>query len=141
MTTSDAPDIREYNGPVDLEDVLWAGKFEPRILEVLPALVATRPKYLRIYKVPEDLNKVLAEINAGDARQTFRGVPAKDYLKWLPPSSYGAPRLKTFRMRPSELQRLKTLRITLGVRSDAEVLRQALSLLERATEQGAKNSR
>lgn len=129
----DAPDIREYGGPVGIEDALWAGTIEPRILEVLPALIATRPKYLRLYRVPEDLKRVVAEIHAGNAHQEFRGIPPKDYCKWLPQGRYGASRLKTFRMHQSEIQLLKKLRLTLGVRSETEVLRQALSLLGRAT--------
>lgn len=136
----DAPDIREYGGPVAIEDVLWAGTIEPRILEVLPALMATRPKYLRAYHVPDDLQRVVDDIHAGNARQEFRGIPASDYCKWLPSGGHTTSRLKTFRMHQVEIQRLNNLRLALGVRSDAEVLRRALILLERFISKDTKAS-
>ncbi len=129
----DAPDIPEYGGPVEIEDALWAGTIEPRILEVLPALIATRPKYLRMYKTPQDLKIIVSEILSGNAHQEFRGIPSSEYCKWLPKKSRGASRLKTFRMYQDEIELLKNLRTALGVRSDTEVIRQALHLLKRST--------
>ena len=135
----DAPDIAKYGGPVDLEDVLWAGTLEARILEVLPALILTRPKYLRIYRMPEDLKQVVDELRMGGGDREFRGIPAKDYCKWLSNGVGGVSRLKTFRLHQEEIQRLKSLRVILGVRSDVEVLRRALQLLEKSTGESPEN--
>lgn len=125
----DAPDIPDYGGPVELDDVLWAGKIEPRILEVLPTLMVTRPKYLRAYKTPEDLKTIIQQIRAGKATAEFRGVPPHDYCKWLPEKAFGSSRLKTIRMRPNEIQMIHTLKSKLQVRSDADVIRRGLELL------------
>ena len=132
----DAPGIPEYGGPIEIEDVLWAGTFEPRILEVLPALITTRPKYLRIYQMPEDLRQVLDGIRIGNICLPFRGISPKEYSKWLPREGRGSARLKTFRMHQDEIQQLKRLRIALGLRSDAEVLRQALYRLQQSITNG-----
>ena len=129
----DSPEIPEFRGPVEIKDVLWAGNIEPRILEVLPALLINRPKYLRVYNIPHDLKCVLEGIRTDNALLDFRGIPPKNYCKWLSPKSSGGTRLKTFRMRASEIQQLKSLRIALNVQSEAEVLRRALNLLERTS--------
>lgn len=126
----DAPEIPEYGGPVTLDDALWAGEIEPRILEVLPALMATRAKYLRTYTVPDDLREVVEAINQGNPQREFRGIPVKDYCQWLPKEKRNASRLKTFRMKQVDIERMKRLRTILAVSSDSEVLRQALSFLE-----------
>lgn len=126
----EAPGVPEYGGPVELDDVLWAGKIEPRILEVLPSLMMTRPKYLRAYKTPEDLKAVIQQIRAGKATDAFRGVSPRDYCKWLPEKALGSSKLKTIRMRPGEIQLIQHLKSRLGVRSDAEVIRKGLELLK-----------
>ena len=128
----DAPEIPEYVGPVALDDVLWAGTIEPRILEILPALMATRPKFFRTYTVPDDLQQVVHDIHTEDSQLEFRGIPATDYRRWLPEGGTKVARLKTFRMHQEDIQRLKRLRAKLPARSDAEVLRRALSFLEQS---------
>jgi hypothetical protein len=129
----DAPGIPDYGGPVELTDVLWAGKIEPRILEVLPTLIVTRPKYLRVYQTPKDLKTVVDQIRTGKATAHFRGVAPKDYCKWLPENAVGSSVLKTIRMRPEEIQMIRNLKSKLGVRSDADVIRKGLELLNTAT--------
>jgi len=125
----DVPDVPDYGGPVELNDVLWAGKIEPRILEVLPTLMVTRPKYLRAYKTPDDLKAIMQQIRAGKPTDTFRGVPPKDYCKWLPERAMGSSVLKTIRMRPDEIQVIRNLKSKLGFRSDADVIRRGLEIL------------
>lgn len=129
----DATEIPEYRGPVELADVLWAGTIEPRVLEVLPALMATKPKYLRTYGMPEDLKQIVEGIHRGNAFQEFRGIPPKDYCQWLPQSRFRVSQLKTFRLYQEDIHRLKRLRDKLGIKSDTEVLRHALSFLEQST--------
>jgi hypothetical protein len=122
----DAPGIPEYRGPVDIKDVLWAGKIEPRVLEVLPALMIRRPKFLRSYEIPEDLEKVLVGIRRGKAHEPFRGVSPERYLRWL--DGRGS-QLKTFRMQNEDIRLLKSLRIKLRESSDIAVLSKALIAL------------
>jgi hypothetical protein len=125
----DAPDVPEYGGPVELEAVLWAGTLEPRILEVLPALMLRRPKFLRNYGLPDDLEKVLIAIRNGRATEPFRGVAAQNYLRWV--NKKTSVRLKTFRLHSEDILRLQSLKIRLGETSETAVLRRALIALDR----------
>ena len=48
--------------PVPLDDALWAGTVEPRIMELLPAVLVKRPKLLRLPKeLPEDVAEVIVQ--------------------------------------------------------------------------------
>src|SRR5687768_13272417 len=61
----DVRDIPEYRGQIFLNDALWAAELEPRILELLPAIVARRPKFFVFFDLPEDLKHVVKEIKRG----------------------------------------------------------------------------
>jgi ribosome-binding protein aMBF1 (putative translation factor) len=70
---------------VPLHNVLQAGVLEPRILEILPAIMVCIPEALifRDKDVPEDLRAVTKAIRERKALAPFRGVPAQAYLHWL----------------------------------------------------------
>jgi DNA-binding XRE family transcriptional regulator len=67
---------------------LRAGNLEPRILELIPAILVVLPKALkyRSDEIPEDLVIVVNNIRNRNATSEFRGIPARNYLHWV-----GAP--------------------------------------------------
>lgn len=57
--------IKPYKGKVTIQDVMWIGKnAEARVLEVLPAALASFPSYF-IGKIPEDLKEIVHAIKSG----------------------------------------------------------------------------
>lgn len=79
-----------------LRDVLAAGEMEPRILELLPAIMIQLPEALRFTKrdIPPDLARVLKDIQQRAECAPFRGVPPQKYCHWL-----GAPIMDVARRR------------------------------------------
>jgi len=69
----------------DLCDVLKAGEIEPRILELLPAVLILLPEAVRLRKrdVPKDLAAVIDGIQNRRQCKPFRGVPPEKYCHWL----------------------------------------------------------
>jgi hypothetical protein len=59
LLTTNLEGIRPHDKPVPLEDALWAGTVEPRITELLPAVLVKKPGILRL---PKDLPDDVAEI-------------------------------------------------------------------------------
>lgn len=70
---------------VTLEDALKAGALEPRILELIPAMIVSIPKALKFVpeKLPADLARVVRNIRERKVGIPFRKVPARAYLHWL----------------------------------------------------------
>lgn len=68
-----------------LHDVLMAAQLEPRILELLPAIMVLIPDALIFNKddVPRDLAKVVNDIKKRGKCGPFRGIPQKKYCHWL----------------------------------------------------------
>ena len=106
--------VTAYRGPIDLEDVLWVGNIEPRVLELLPAILLRRPRLIRVTgEIPVDLRSVVGALKKGMATQNFRGVDAEQYVPWVkligrkqsPPSV-----LKTFRFQHADIEKLKSLK-------------------------------
>lgn len=129
--------IRRHQKPVPLDDVLWAGDVEPRIMELLPAVLVKKPSLLRLPReLPSDVAEVMHAIRHGKAAPSFRGVAPEQYLPWVTivgrrgktPSV-----LKSFRFQQEDVLRLARLRESLPARSDTAVIRMALELLEAST--------
>ena len=124
---------------VPLDDALWAGTVEPRIMELLPAVLVKKPNLLRMPKVlPDDVVEVMHAIRHGKPAPSFRGVAPDQYLPWV--TAVGrkgrAPSvLKSFRFQQEDSRRLARLRESLPARSDTEVIRMALEWLEASTKQ------
>lgn len=122
--------------PVTLEDALWAGAVEPRIMELLPAILVKRPALITMpQQLPDDVADVIHAIRHGKNAPAFRGVPAEQYLPWV--AHIGrkgrAPSvLKSFRFQRDDVLRLRRLRENLPARSETDVIRMALKLLEGA---------
>jgi len=124
--------VTAYRGHINLEETLWVGEVEPRILELLPAVLLRRPKLIEIHgEIPEDLRLVMVDLRKGIARTEFRGIPASSYQPWVervgrkaaPPSV-----LKTFRFQSEDVARLKEIKKRTGW-NETEIIRQALQKL------------
>jgi hypothetical protein len=124
--------VKPYLGNINLEDTLWVGGVEPRILELLPAVLLRRPKLIEIQAdIPEDLRLVLVDLRKGIATNDFRGIPATAYQPWVervgrkaaPPSV-----LKSFRFQSEDVARLNEIKTRTGL-NETEIIRKALQLL------------
>lgn len=130
-TLEDLPSPR----PVRLSDLLFAGELEPRVLELLPALVLKRPRMVRLpKKLPADLADVIDRARRGQELPSFRGVAPAAYLPWierLGRPGHGKALMRSFRLRPEDLRRLRQLKQRTGAPSETDVLREALAAYER----------
>lgn len=70
---------------VTLDEVLKAGELEPRIFEVLPAVMIVLSDALKLdqKEIPHDLAAILKGIRTRKAVKDFRGVPPDKYLHWM----------------------------------------------------------
>lgn len=128
-TTESAP---AHTDPISVADALWAGELEPRILELLPALLLKRPAFFRdATALPEDLAEVVRALRKNQIPPEFRGIPGSDLVRWVPrvgrrnklPS-----RLKSFRFTQQDALLLARLSQELGT-TETDVLRRGLSAL------------
>lgn len=61
-----------------VDDVLWAGELEPRLLELLPAMIVKRPSLFEdISKLPEDLGATVEALRRTKCLLTFAGYSAR----------------------------------------------------------------
>jgi hypothetical protein len=124
--------VRKVHGPVPLEAALWAGEVEPRILELLPAILLKKPGFFTATeRMPQDLKDVLTAIRKGEPPPAFRGIPGEDVLKWVPLIGHQnkLPSLsKTYRFQQEDLQLLSHLKTSLRV-SESDVIRLGLKAL------------
>jgi hypothetical protein len=125
-------DIQPYTLPIRIEDVLWAGEVEPRLLELLPALIVKRPSlFVDVAALPGDLEQAVRRLRRNLEPEPFRDIPGARLLWWLPRvGRVGAvpARLKSFRLKPDDLRLLSALAEQLQV-SETEVIRRALRAL------------
>jgi hypothetical protein len=139
-------DVAPHRTPVAVQDALWAGTVEPRILEVLPALIVKRPSlFADLSELPHDLAEAVRALRGHRTPEDFRGVPGPALLRWLP--SVGRrgklpSRLKTFRLQADDLALLEQLSGELGL-SQSDVVRRGLRHLAaaRLAEPGAGRKR
>ncbi len=124
----------KYDGKITLADALWAGTIEPRIHALVPALVLKKPAFFdKTEDMPDDLADILHAIRHGVADQDFRGIPAHDYLAWVPRIGQKGkePTLpKTFRFRQEDVALLRSLASALGT-TQSDVIRRSLRALGR----------
>ena len=120
--------------PVTLDEVLWAGEIEPRLLELLPAVLVKKPAFIEVGKVPADLAHVVAQMRRGEVPDPFRGMPGEKLMEWLPRVGHKnklPSRLKSFRFRPDDVTLLKELSEREEA-SETEVVRRALRAMKRS---------
>jgi hypothetical protein len=69
---------------IRVADALWAGEVEPRILELLPALLVNAPSLFEdAADTPDDLAEVVQSLCCGETPNDFRGIPGHDILRRL----------------------------------------------------------
>ena len=105
--------VPPYRGCIKISDYLWAAELEPRLFELLPALVLKCPGYFSdLKRCPSELRHLVRAIRRGEAEVPFHGVPKDGYLKWITrvgrrdkePTS-----LKSFRLTQQDLRTLRSL--------------------------------
>ena len=123
---------RAHTNRLDVSDVLWAGEIEPRLLELLPALLVKRPAmFVDTKDLPSDLDGVVRCLRRDVIPKDFRGIPGADIHGWLRRVGHRgkAPsRLKSFRFTPNDQRLLEHLSKELAI-SETEVVRRGLRAL------------
>lgn len=126
-------EIAPQRRPIAVADVLWAGEVEPRLLELLPALIVKRPSMFKaVSDLPDDLARAVRRLRRNLTPDEFRGLPGADLHRWL--SRVGRKdrvpaRLKSFRLTPDDLSLLSALSKRLGITETAVVRRGLRALL------------
>lgn len=129
ITTNLVVDPRK--GPVALSDVLWAGKLEPRLLELLPAVMIKKPAMVEYSRVPPDLNRVLDQLRHNETPPDFRGIPGKKLQEWIPRIGHKGKlptQLKAFRLRKEDVDLLEELAAERGL-TETDIVRAGLRAL------------
>ncbi len=130
LTTNEA--IEPHRDPIRVADALWVGQVEPRVIELLPALLVRHPSMFADPKsLPEDLAQVVRRLRRNLVPPSFRGIDGERLYRWLPEvgRTHKVPsRLKSFRFTEADLRILKALSVELQV-SETEVLRRGLRAL------------
>jgi hypothetical protein len=115
-----------------VDDALWVGELEPRVLELLPALLIKAPAlFERPLRMPADLESVVKAMRRQETPPDFRGIPGPDLARWLPRVGRKGTlpsRMKVFRFSASDLALLRELGKELGL-DDTKVVRVALRAL------------
>lgn len=139
LLTTNQP-IRANTEPLGVADVLWAGEIEPRLLELLPALIVKRPSMFEdLAETPEDLGVVVRRLRRNLEPPDFRGIPGRDIYRWLPKvgrKQKVPARLKSFRFKPEDLELLRHLSERLDL-SETEIVRRGLRELVSKLEGGS----
>lgn len=118
-------DVEPEKGPVALKDVLWAGRVEPRLLELLPAVMIKKPSLIEHATIPRDLEVVLEQLRRNEVPPDFRGIPGEKLLEWVPRVGHKGKlptQLKAFRFRKEDVDLLEELAAGRGL-TEADVVR------------------
>ena len=126
-----------YSGKLSINDYIWAAQFEPRIFELLPALVIKKPSLFKdMENCPKDLEQIVKDIKNGQAAVDYKGIPAKNYLRWVLLVGHRgreASQLKSFRFTSSDSELLHFL--SLKGYCEIGAVREGLRLLVEKTKQ------
>jgi hypothetical protein len=127
---------------IRLPEVLEAGREEPRILEVLPAILKLRPQIVARAKKDLEaypkLKKVVEYLWDPKAPREWEGILLADLRKqalrleqiWKHRQSKTRWRNINIRVSEEDLERLESLSQTLGPRSKSELIRQLIARVE-----------
>lgn len=124
-------EVEPRRGPVALEDVLWAGRLEPRLLELLPAVMIKKPSMIEYGKVPPDLDRVLDQLRHNETPPDFRGIPGEKLQEWIPRVGHKGKlptQLKAFRFKKEDVDLLEELAAERGL-TETDVIRAGLRAL------------
>jgi hypothetical protein len=121
--------VLSHNQPIRVEDALWVGKVEPRVLELLPATLVKVPSmFVDATSLPADLAACVAALRRSVQPPDFRGVPGVKVFHWLlrvGRKNKFPSRLKSFRFQAQEQRLLERLSVALSL-SESDVIRLAL---------------
>lgn len=124
-----------HRAAIQLADALWAGEVEPRIFELLPALLIKKPSFFKERAaLPDDLSRAVRALRRGDTSVDFRGIPGKDLARWVPRVGRAGTlpsRLRCFRLTADDSRLLSQLSLELGA-TEVDVLRRGLRELAAA---------
>ena len=121
--------------PLELKDYLEAGRQEPRILEVLPAILKLRPNIIRHWKrdLPKysQLNTLVKQIDQPGAPKLWKSIPIQNFrqqlehLNKLWEFNKRKNRFRNLNLRVSEedLRKLEELSRRLGQPNKSEIVR------------------
>lgn len=132
VTNTGNADVVRNRAPLHVQDVLWAGELEPRLLELLPALLVKQPSmFAKPQELPPDLVQAVEALKRDLVPADFRGIPGGDVHRWL--REVGRlgkvpSRLKSFRFKSEDQRLLTQLAEKLGL-SETDVIRKALRAL------------
>ena len=132
--------VKSHRDPIRVKDALFAGNAEPRVFELLPALLVELPSmFSDPARVPDDLAASVRALRRGEPPPEFRGIPGEDQARW--PSRLnrdGRPvtRLKSFRLTSEDQRLLSRLARTMDT-TETDVLRRALRVLAGEQLQGS----
>jgi len=133
-------DVPAHREPIAVDDALWAGKFEPRILELLPALIVKKPSlFAATTELPKDLSDTVRKLRRNEMPDEFRGIPGPDLAKWLPRVGHRGKkprRLKCFRFNEEDIKVLEELSRSRNL-SETDTIRHALRALARVDDGGS----
>lgn len=125
----DAPEVQARNYKLHLEDMLWVGEnIEPRVLELLPAILIKAPRIVYKQILPEDLRKIKNDLARGITEGEFRGIPVKNCDQWIPTAGKKGKRpsvRKVFYLPNEDISKLAKQSRKEKV-SEAEIIRRAL---------------
>lgn len=125
-------EVATHRRPVRVSDALFAGEVEPRVLELLPALIVKRPALFESSAdLPADLATVVAALRRDRVPADFRGISGKDVHRWLARVGQRGKvpaRLKSFRFTPADQRLLEELAASMGI-SETAVIRRGLRAL------------
>lgn len=125
--------ILPHRYTVTLEEALKAGELEPRILELIPAILLLLPKALKFEKnqIPDDLAKQMDLIRKRQPNDDFRGIAPRNYLHWLRAPVMDVARMRIdFHLRP---RRRATVTHTIGEAIREGRIRMSLTQKQLAT--------
>lgn len=116
-------------GAIRVTDALWAGEVEPRIWELLPALLIKKPSFFEDPgALPDDLAQIVRALRRAEVPPDFRGIPGPDLARWLPRlgrSGTVPSRLRCFRFSAEDCHLLSQLSRELQT-TEVAVLRRSL---------------
>ncbi len=127
-----ANDVTPTRAHPTVVDALWAGEeVEPRILELLPAILLRRPKlFMHFGDLPEDLTQVVQDLRRGRLPEVFRGVQPTKLVYWAEHLGRSGKKLaipKTHRFNENDLRAIETLKKRWDV-DETGAIRKALEI-------------
>ena len=128
--------VPKNNRKFYLEEALWVGEnIEPRVIELLPAIVLKKPSLFVIKDFPQPLAEAANKLKRGANKLEYRGIPLRRCEQWIPfvgrkgklPSA-----MKSFRFQKEDLDLLRELSSKFS-ESETKVIRKALQKLKKAS--------